>query len=199
MEIITEKDFQPVKTASKSRIVKLVNFSKTPFTWTWNKVPYTFLPGEKNAKFMEISIAIHFAKHLVNRELLARGRENDTSPKNPGENPFFMELFRRCIIEIDSESGPTDQTKLEQDAIDKNMRAKMSQKDGKTGKTLSSNAKTTEKGQKADEDNTKELSPVEIARMTGQSEHHPKINNQPASKADEDFEIIEPDSDENDA
>lgn len=198
MEIITEKDFVQAKPSPKAAIVKFVNFSKTAFTWTWNKIPYTFLPGEENAKYMERSLAIHFATHLVNRELLARGRENDTSPRKPEENPYFMELFNRCVIEVDAEKGPTDQTKLTQDAIDRNMKAQMAKKNGTKPKTTASKAKTTKKGQKADETADKQPSPEELARMTGQSEHHPKLNNQPASKADEDFEIIETDDDDED-
>jgi len=88
MDIVTEKHFQEPTEAPAIRVLKLTNFSDETFTYTWNKVPYTFKPGEY--KYMEAGIANHFAKHLINRELLKDGRENDTSPKKPSENPFFM-------------------------------------------------------------------------------------------------------------
>lgn len=207
-EIITEKDFTPQTPSPRPQIVKFVNFSKQPFTWTWNKVPYTFLPStgnDGNEKYMERSLALHFAKHLVNRELTARGRENDTSPKNPDENPFFMELFNRCVIEVDADQGPTDQTKLEQEAIDRNMKAQASKNKPATARNA---AKTTGKPAKTTRTATSAVktaknapvapSPEELALMTGQSEHHPKITNKPASEADKDFEIIEPPADDDD-
>ena len=72
---------------------------------------------------MEAGIAEHFAKHLINRELLKDGRENDTSPKKPSENPFFFALYQKCIEEIPTD-GSGDQTSVEQDIIDRNMKAK---------------------------------------------------------------------------
>ena len=128
METITSKHFEQPKTeVSGPRVVKFTNFSNEDFTWTLNKIPYTFPAG--SVKYFEYAIAKHFAKHLVNRELLKRGRENDTSPKKKEENPYFMELYNKCIGEIPTESGETDQTKLEQEAIDKNMKEKLEKKE----------------------------------------------------------------------
>lgn len=128
MDTLTEKHFQqPSAQAPLSTIVKFTNFSDEDFTHTWNNIPYTFKAG--TVKFMESGLANHFAKHFINRELLKRGRENDTSPKpntdGKIENPFFMELYHRCIEPVSMEEGPTDQTKLEADALDMDMKAKI--------------------------------------------------------------------------
>lgn len=112
----TEVPKEPVK------IKKFTNFSNEDFTWTWNKVPYTF--PAKEFRFMDASIADHFAKHLINRELLKVGRENDTSPKNPKENFYFSELYNKAIEDIDTAEG-ADDTAIEQEVIDRDMRAKL--------------------------------------------------------------------------
>lgn len=125
-EIITEQNFQrteKVKTVPK--IVKFINFSNEDFTYTWNKVPYVFPAGE--FRFMEKNLGDHFAKHLVNRELLKLGKENDTSPKPKdgnvyGDNESFKELYMKAIEGVDTGST-TDKTALEQEVIDRQMRA----------------------------------------------------------------------------
>ena len=121
--IITAKNFQkPTEEPKATQIVKFTNFSNEDFTWTLNKISYTF-PAH-SVKFMEIGVANHFAKHLVNRELLKRGRQNDTSPKKKEENPFFMELYNQCIEPVDSHGEPMDETKARQEAIDMTMKEK---------------------------------------------------------------------------
>ena len=138
METITEKHFEQSKPEDAGpRIVKFVNFSKEDFTWSLNKVPYTFPAG--SVKYMSFGVANHFAKHLVNRELLRKGRENDTSPKTPGDNPFFMELFNQCIQPV-ADAGETDQTKIEEEAIDRNMKEKLGKKE------MHSNIESPKKG-----------------------------------------------------
>lgn len=122
-EIITESHFREAAGPKAApRIVKFTNFSKEDFTWTWNKIPYKFPAGE--FRFMETNLAEHFAKHLINRELLKKGRENDTSPKNPQENVYFMELHRLAIEAVDTAEG-ADQTAIEQEVIDRDTRAKL--------------------------------------------------------------------------
>lgn len=150
METITERDFQPQTAAPRTMIVKFTNPTNEAFTWTWNKVPYTFLPGEENAKFMEAGLAKHFAKHLVNRELLKRGRENDTSPKNPEQNPFFMELYNRIVSPVTSE-GEMDATKAEQETIDRNMKAKMARQTAKKSPTVNEDPEEVPDDEKNDE------------------------------------------------
>lgn len=128
MEPITEKNFQAPVATPAVKILKITNFSDEIFTHTWNKVPYTLKPGEY--RFMEAGIANHFAKHLINRELLKNGRENDTSPRKPSENPFFMEMYNQCIEELPTD-GAMDDTAVQQEVIDRNMKAKEAEKAGK--------------------------------------------------------------------
>lgn len=122
METITEKHFTAPENNPAPAVVKFTNFSDEDFTYTWNKIPYTFKAGA--VKFMETGIANHFAKHLVNRELLKRGRDNDTSPKKQSDNPFFMEFWNKCIQPIPMDaSGDAD--KARQEMIDQNMKAQL--------------------------------------------------------------------------
>lgn len=72
------------------------NFSTTPFTGFWNGKGRTFQPGDR--KFMPKYLAEHYAKHLVNRELILAGKETSTSPKKPEQVPAFMELFNKAFI-----------------------------------------------------------------------------------------------------
>lgn len=72
------------------------NFTDTPFTGYWNGKPKTFKPGEQ--VYMPASLAEHFAKHLTNQELIKAGKEVYTSPKNPGQSPEFMNVFKKAFI-----------------------------------------------------------------------------------------------------
>ena len=83
----------------------------------WDGEPYTFQPGE--SRYMADWKAAHFAKHLVNRELLKKGMENDTSPKSPKDNPRYMELFVQAYIE-DPKSAPKSESMIEDEILNKN-------------------------------------------------------------------------------
>lgn len=72
------------------------NFTDKPFTGYWNGKPYTFKPGIK--KYYPKGIAEHFAKHLTNEILTAKGLEVYTSPKKPLEVPQFMEVFNKARL-----------------------------------------------------------------------------------------------------
>lgn len=201
--IITEKDFHQQENAPVAKIVKFVNFSNEPFTWTWNKVPYTFLPSngnDGNEKYMERPIAIHFATHLVNRELHKAGRESDTSPKKPDENPFFMRFFKRCIQEVDMSAEPMDRTKMEQEIIDRNIRTQLNNvtvlvPPVPMGVKTAGTKATPKRAVKKVSPETANPTPEEIAKMTGQSVHKPRVKPKPASEADKDFQTVEgPDS-----
>lgn len=122
-EIITERSFQREEGPKAApRIVKFTNFSNEDFTWTWNKIPYKFPAGQ--FRFMETLLAEHFAKHLINRELLKKGRENDTSPKNPSENVYYMELHAKAIEPVETAEG-ADSTAIEQEVVDRDTRARL--------------------------------------------------------------------------
>ncbi len=87
------------------------NFSNESFTGFWDGKPKTFAPGK--SIYMPDFLAKHFAKHLVNRELLKVGKERDTSPKvkvSPTgveyvDNKNFMELFEKAYQVDKDEAG----------------------------------------------------------------------------------------------
>lgn len=72
------------------------NFTNEPFTGYWNGKPKTFKAGEK--QYMPAWLAEHFAKHLTNRVLIENKQETYVSPKNPGQVPQFMAVFKKAFI-----------------------------------------------------------------------------------------------------
>lgn len=87
------------------------NFSDESFTGYWDGKPKTFKAGQ--SMYMPDYLASHFAKHLVNRELLRtkpdgtaiyKDGEKMTSPKRPNDNPLYMELFNKAYTPDDEES-----------------------------------------------------------------------------------------------
>ena len=93
------------------------NFSNEDFIGYWNGKPYKFKAGE--GKYFEEGIAQHFAKHLVNRELLKLGKERATSPKFPEQVPDFMELFNKAFI-LEKSDEEQDEAQAQTVAINKN-------------------------------------------------------------------------------
>jgi hypothetical protein len=51
-----------------------VNFTDEDFTWKFDGVPYNFPKGQ--SIYMEESKVRHFAKHLVNREMMKDGKDD---------------------------------------------------------------------------------------------------------------------------
>lgn len=99
------------------------NFSSEPFTGYWNGTGKTFQPGQ--SLYMPDGLARHFAKHLVNRELLRRDAngnliykdgEKFTSPKKPEDVPLFMELFNKAYTP-DESSDDVGDNKQDIDAL----------------------------------------------------------------------------------
>lgn len=90
----------------------------------WAGEDYTFEPGQ--SRYMPKWKAEHFARHLVNRELVRNGMENDTSPKRPKDNPRYMELFRKAVIE-DPDQMPLSESKSEEEAMNLNKDAEIAQ------------------------------------------------------------------------
>ncbi len=93
------------------------NFSNESFTGYWDGKGRTFKPGE--AKYLPDYLAAHFAKHLVNRELLKVGKEKATSPKKPQDVPEYMELFNKAYTPEETE----DQSANEGDPVDASIEA----------------------------------------------------------------------------
>lgn len=117
-----------------------VNFTNEAFTGYWDGKGKTFKSGQ--SLYMPEYLARHFAKHLVNRELLSRDKNGNlvfkdgeklTSPKKPEESPIFMELFNKAYIPDEDEEALGDK----QDDIDtlidvanKNRSKRISNRDG---------------------------------------------------------------------
>lgn len=80
------------------------NFSDEEFVGYWDGKPKKFKAGQ--SVYMPDYLAKHFAKHLVNRELLRKDvngnpvykdGEKFTSPKRPHDTPVFMQLFNKAF------------------------------------------------------------------------------------------------------
>jgi len=101
------------------------NFSNEEYTGYYDGKPRTFAPGE--SLYMPDYLARHYAKHLVNRELLRRlpdGRpvypdgEKMTSPKFPKQVPLFMELFNKAyVIDGSDELGQGETSNDAEEAV----------------------------------------------------------------------------------
>lgn len=85
---------------------QFTNFSTEVFTGFWDGKAKTFKPGA--SMYMGDYLAKHFAKHLVNRELLKLGKERSTSPKRPDDVPEFMELFNKAYQAEEEEIEMSD-------------------------------------------------------------------------------------------
>src|SRR3990167_7485883 len=86
------------------------NFTGEEFIGSWDGKLKPFAPGK--SLYLPDLVAQHFAKHLVNRELLkvdASGnlvhKDGDkmTSPKFPEQVPLFQELFNKAYTPDESE------------------------------------------------------------------------------------------------
>lgn len=98
-----------------------INATNEAFTGYWNSQAYEFGPAGSKDKpdrlYMEAWKAHHFAKHLTNRELMkVDGGETHTSPKNPEQDPMFMELFNKFVIV----QGDSTESKVHSDVINMN-------------------------------------------------------------------------------
>lgn len=81
------------------------NFSDQEFIGYWDGKGKKFAPGE--SVYMPDYLAQHFAKHLVNRELLRlkpdgtpvyKDGDKMTSPKKPDDVPMYMDLFKKAYM-----------------------------------------------------------------------------------------------------
>ena len=133
------------------------NFSAEPFTGFWNGKPKTIKAGE--ALYMPDYLAKHFAKHLVNKELLRVQRDSKgnvirekneqgmmvpvlvhpggdtmTSPKFPEQVPMFMELYSRAYHEdtIEDLGDAKDDIDTLIDVANKNRDAELKEAAAKT-------------------------------------------------------------------
>lgn len=106
------------------RTALFTNFSDEPITVYWDGKPKTFKAGQ--SIYMPDYLAQHFAKHLVNRELLSlkadgtpkyKDGEKMTSPKKPADVPLYMDLFNKAYTAEDedtmSQEGDSIDTAIE--------------------------------------------------------------------------------------
>ena len=70
-----------------TRAILFKNWTNEDFTHTWDGVEYTFKAGQ--AMLIDEGLALHFAKHLANREI---NRKN-----KPINDPQFKEFFDNCL------------------------------------------------------------------------------------------------------
>lgn len=87
------------------KTARFINFTDQEFVGYWNGKGRKYPSGA--SEYMPDYLARHFAKHLVNRELLRTNpdgtlihKDGDkmTSPKFPEQVPLFTELFKKAYI-----------------------------------------------------------------------------------------------------
>lgn len=86
---------------------KFKNFTNESFSWKWNGIEHSFPSGMEI--FLEADKALHFAKHLIDREL----NRTNTPTNNLSERARLEKL---CF--------PTDEVVSSEEAIDINEKAK---------------------------------------------------------------------------
>jgi hypothetical protein len=121
---------------------KFVNFSTEDFTGYWDGRPRIIKAGE--SIFLPAFLAKHYAKHLVNRELIRKDSsgneiykngEKMTSPKKPEDVPMYMALFNKAVFEISTEveEGNTEE---QVEVMEKNEEVKEIKKKGRPKKVV---------------------------------------------------------------
>lgn len=113
------------------------NFSTEAFTGYWDGKPKTFAPGQ--SLYMPDYLASHFAKHLVNRELLKLGFERSTSPKRPADVPEYMDLFNKAVTPDEETDEPASK-----DPIDVQIAVANKNRDSKKAKPAKAKANATQ-------------------------------------------------------
>lgn len=95
---------------STEKFANFTNFTNEEFVGYWDGRSKKFAPGQ--SLYMPDYLAKHFAKHLVNKELLKtdgsgnlvyKDGDKMTSPKFPEQVPLFMKLFNQAYTPDESE------------------------------------------------------------------------------------------------
>lgn len=68
---------KPAKPVADVTNVLFTNWTNEDFTYTWDKVPYTFKAG--SSQYLPAYLAEHFASHLTDREMLKK--DNTLTPE----------------------------------------------------------------------------------------------------------------------
>lgn len=122
------------------KTAQFTNFTDQDFTGWWDGKSREFPSG--SSTYMPDYLAQHYAKHLVNRELLKtkrdgtliyKGGDKMTSPKFPEQVPLYMELFNQActVMEEETTERKKDDVDTLIDVAQKNMQErKEKSKDG---------------------------------------------------------------------
>lgn len=103
-----------------SKTALFINFTDQEFTGYWNGKGRKYPSG--TSEYMPDYLASHFAKHLVNRELLRvkpdgqmiyKDGDKMTSPKFPEQFPVYMDLFNKAYISDDQDAPGEDTDSLD--------------------------------------------------------------------------------------
>lgn len=81
------------------------NWTNEDFYHAWDGTVYTFKAGEST--HLETSLALHFAKHLANREVVKQDKFIN--------HPIFKEYFNRCLGKTDIKAEDKEQLKVKID------------------------------------------------------------------------------------
>lgn len=85
----------------KARAILFLNWTGEDFSHTWGGVLYTFKAGQ--TMYLEEGLAVHFAKHLANREINKLGKlMND-----PLVKVFMEKCYGESFVEQDEKSLET--------------------------------------------------------------------------------------------
>lgn len=102
------------------KTAQFVNFTDQEFVGYWNGKGRKYPAG--TGEYMPDYLARHFAKHLVNRELLRtksdgtlvhKDGDKMTSPKFPEQVPLFVEIFNKAYIPDESDDLGTSEDGLD--------------------------------------------------------------------------------------
>lgn len=102
------------------KTAQFINFTDQGFVGYWNGKGRKYPAGA--SEYMPDYLAKHFAKHLVNRELLRtksdgtlvhKDGDKMTSPKFSEQVPLFMELFKKAYISDEADDLGTTEDGLE--------------------------------------------------------------------------------------
>ena len=118
-----------------AKAVTFTNYSDEDFTHKWDGVEYDFPKGQST--MLEFDLALHFAKHLANRELNKKGVEYVTTP--------VLEEEMKKAISTENAIEEKDETKLKQAALNYNEmnREELAEEAKKRGITVGNKKEST--------------------------------------------------------
>ena len=95
----------PLIKMEKAKAILFINWTGEEFSYPWGGVEYTFKPGIP--MYLEEGLAVHFAKHLANREINKLGK----LMSDPMVKVFIQRCYGKEFVEAPDEKSM--QVKLE--------------------------------------------------------------------------------------